>query len=122
MALPRGFVVLAATRADSSPPATAGNGSTLHGRCHRRSPKPLLAGKVRVWELAAAPKAQLPPRHLYTRPLPKGSSSNFVILHNYSIVVPAAKEGAVDFRRITDGDIQSRAVIFVPANGAVAGG
>ena len=70
-----------------------------------------LSGKVHVWELAAEPKAQLPPKHLYTKQLPKGSSSNFVILNNYSILTPAAKEGAIDFRDVKDGDIQLRIVL-----------
>jgi hypothetical protein len=37
-----------------------------------------LIGKVRVWELSAEPKAQLPPKHVYIKQLPKGSSMNFV--------------------------------------------
>jgi WD40 repeat protein len=67
-----------------------------------------LIGKVRVWELAAEPKAQLPPKNVYIEPLPKGSSMNFVVLDNDSILTPAANEGAVDFRRIRDGKIQAR--------------
>ena len=68
-------------------------------------------GKVRVWELSAAPKAQLPPRHVYIEQLPKGSSMNFIVLDNDSIVMPANEEGAVDFRRISDGKIQTRIVL-----------
>ena len=67
-----------------------------------------LVGKVRVWELAKEPKAQLPPKHLYTKTLPKGTPSNFVILNNHSILTRAAKQGAVDFRDIADGGIQMR--------------
>jgi RNA polymerase sigma factor (sigma-70 family) len=75
------------------------------------SPKPLLSGQVRVWELAAEPKAQPAPRHLYTKQLPKGSSANFVILHDHSMLTPATKEGAIDFRDIRDGEIQARLVL-----------
>jgi WD40 repeat protein len=67
-----------------------------------------LIGRVRVWELAAEPKAQLPPKNVYIEPLPKGSSMNFVVLDNDSILTPAANEGAVDFRSIRDGKIQAR--------------
>ncbi|MBP3960558.1 sigma-70 family RNA polymerase sigma factor [Gemmata sp. G18] len=67
-----------------------------------------LSGKVRVWELAAEPKAQLVPKHLYTKQLPKGSSANFVVLYNNTLLMPAAKEGAIDLIRVTDGGIQSR--------------
>ncbi len=68
-------------------------------------------GKVRVWELSAEPKAQLPPKHVYIKRLPKGSSKNFVVLNNDSILTPAAKEGAVDVRSIRDGEIQARIVL-----------
>ena len=70
-----------------------------------------LRGKVRVWELSAEPKAQLPPNHWYKKRLPKGSLSNFVILNNHTILVPTVKDGAVDFRDIATGDIQSRLVL-----------
>jgi WD40 repeat protein len=70
-----------------------------------------LIGKVRVWELASEPKAQLAPKHLYTKQLPKGTSSNFVVPINNSMIMPAAEEGAIDFRRITDGGIQFRLVL-----------
>jgi WD40 repeat protein len=43
--------------------------------------------------------------------LPKGSSSNLVVLDNHSILMPAAKEGAVDMRSIRDGGIQARLVL-----------
>ena len=68
-------------------------------------------GKVRVWDLSAQPKAQLPPKNAYIKRLPKGSSINFVVLNNDSILMPAAKEGALDFIRIADGDIQARIVL-----------
>jgi RNA polymerase sigma factor (sigma-70 family) len=74
-------------------------------------PKTLPDGKVRVWDLAAEPKAQPAPRHHYTKPLPKGSSSNFVILDNHSILTAATKEGAIDFRDLRDGGIQARLVL-----------
>jgi RNA polymerase sigma factor (sigma-70 family) len=73
-------------------------------------PKALPSGQVHVWELAAEPKAQPAPRHLYTEQLPKGSSSNFVILNNYSILTPST-EGAIDFRDLRDGGIQIRRVL-----------
>ncbi len=55
------------------------------------APKTLQSGQVHVWELAAEPKAQLPPHPLYTKPLPKGSAANFVILNNYSILTASTK-------------------------------
>lgn len=70
-----------------------------------------LVGTVRVWELAGAPKAQLPPKHLYSKKLAKGSSSNFVILNNNSILMPVPQKGAVDYRSIADGGIQARLVL-----------
>lgn len=70
-----------------------------------------LIGKVRVWELSAEPKAQPPPKHVYWRTLPAGSSSKFVIPNNHSILTPAAKEGAVDFRDMADGSILARIVL-----------
>ncbi len=75
-------------------------------------PKPLLlSGQVHVWELAAEPKAQLPPNHLYNKQLPKGSSAHFVIVDNYTFYTLAAKEGAIDFHDIRDGHIQARIVL-----------
>ena len=82
-------------------------------------PKPPLAGKVRVWEFAAEPKAQLPPKHLYAKQLPRGSSSNFVILDNSSILMPSTSEGAIDFRDVKDGNIQARIVLGKFAVGAM---
>jgi beta-lactamase regulating signal transducer with metallopeptidase domain/WD40 repeat protein len=70
-----------------------------------------LIGKVRVWELSAEPKAQLPPKQVYIKQLPKGGSINFVVLNNDSILTPATEEGAVDFRSINDGAIQARIVL-----------
>lgn len=74
-------------------------------------PKSLRSGQVHVWELAAEPKAQPAPRHLYTKEFPKGSPTNFVILNNSSILTAAAEEGAVDFRDLRDGAIQFRLVL-----------
>jgi RNA polymerase sigma factor (sigma-70 family) len=74
-------------------------------------PKTLPSSQVHVWELAAEPKAQPAPRHLYTEQLSKGSSSNFVIVNNYTILTLAAKEGAIDYRDIRDGRIQARTVL-----------
>jgi RNA polymerase sigma factor (sigma-70 family) len=71
-------------------------------------PKPpplVVSGQVHVWELAAEPKAQLPPKHLYDKPLPKGSSPHFVIVNNFTFYT-AAKEGAIGFHDIRDGHIQ----------------
>jgi RNA polymerase sigma factor (sigma-70 family) len=73
--------------------------------------KTLLSGTVRVWELAPEPKAQPQPKLVYTKQLPKGSSSSFIILRNHSILTPAAKEGAIDFRDTRDGGIQFRLVL-----------
>jgi RNA polymerase sigma factor (sigma-70 family) len=70
-----------------------------------------LIGKARVWELAAAPKAQRPPKHLYTKELPKGSSTNFVVQHNQVMIAPSAKEGAIDYRDPKDGSILSRLIL-----------
>ena len=74
-------------------------------------PKARLSGKVHVWELAAEPKAQLPPQHLYTKPLPKGSSSNFVIVDNHSILMASAEQGAIEYRDLKDGAILFRLVL-----------
>jgi RNA polymerase sigma factor (sigma-70 family) len=72
----------------------------------KASPKPHPAGRVHVWELAAEPKDQPAPKPAYTKTLPRGSSANFVIVHNNSLIRPAAREGAIDFARVSDGDIQ----------------
>ncbi len=76
----------------------------------RRDPKTRLSGQVHVWELAAEPKAQVPPKTLYNKQLPKGSPASFVVLNNSSILT-AAEEGAVDFRDVGDGHIQFRLVL-----------
>jgi RNA polymerase sigma factor (sigma-70 family) len=86
-------------------------GCAIDKKWLRRLAQPRPAGKVRVWELAAGPKAQRPPRHLYNSQLPKGSSPNFVILDNHWILMPAAKQGAVDFVRVQDGSVQARIVL-----------
>jgi RNA polymerase sigma factor (sigma-70 family) len=87
-------------------------GCAIDKKWPQRDPRPLLlTGQVHVWELAAEPKAQPAPRHLYTKEFPKGSSSNFVILNNSSMLTAPAKEGALDFRDIRDGHIQFRHVL-----------
>ncbi|QEL16019.1 sigma-70 family RNA polymerase sigma factor [Limnoglobus roseus] len=78
-----------------------------------------LSGKVRVWEAANEPKAQLAPTHLYTKALPKGSSKNFAILDNNSMLMPADKEGAVDFRNVAQGHIQFRLTLGKFSIGAI---
>jgi RNA polymerase sigma factor (sigma-70 family) len=77
----------------------------------RPGPNPLPTGQVHGWVLAPEPKAQPAPLAVYTKPLPKGSSANFVVLNNYTILTAAAKEGAIDFRDIRDGGIQARLVL-----------
>lgn len=72
---------------------------------------PLLSGQVHVWELAAEPKAQLPPKHLYDKLLPKGSSAHFVIVNNYTFYTLANEVGAIDLCDIKDGHIQARMVL-----------
>lgn len=79
-----------------------------------------LIGKVRVWELTDEPKAQRPPRHLYTIPLPKGSSSSFAIEHNHVMIAPSAKEGAIDYRDPRDGSILSRLILGKFSIGRIA--
>jgi RNA polymerase sigma factor (sigma-70 family) len=74
-------------------------------------PRTLLSGQVHVWELAAEPKAQLPPLYLYTKDWPKGSSANFAFLDNFTLLTISAKEGAVDLNDIKDGHIQARLVL-----------
>jgi WD40 repeat protein len=71
-------------------------------------PKTLSSGNLHVWELAAEPKAQPAPRHLYTKELPRGCSANFVIENNLTILTFAAKEAALDFRDIRYGYLQGR--------------
>jgi RNA polymerase sigma factor (sigma-70 family) len=86
-------------------------GCAIDKKWLQADPRPrLLSGQVHVWELAAEPKAQPAPRHLYTEQLPKGSSPNFVIVDNYTILTAVAKEGAIDFRNIKNGEIQARTV------------
>jgi WD40 repeat protein len=74
-------------------------------------PKTFVSGQVHVWEFVAEPKAQLPPRHFFTKEFPNGSSVNFVVLNNFTILTTEAKEGAIDFRNIKNGDIQARIVL-----------
>jgi WD40 repeat protein len=71
----------------------------------------LPGGKVHVWELAAEPRGQPAPKHIYTEPLPRGSSPNFMIQNNLTILTLAGKEGALDFRDLRYGYIQGRFVL-----------
>jgi WD40 repeat protein len=83
-------------------------GCAIDKKWLQQDPKPLHpSGQVHVWELAAEPKAQPAPKHLYTKQFPKGVS-NFVILNNSTFYMLAAKEGAFDFHDIRDGHIQAR--------------
>jgi RNA polymerase sigma factor (sigma-70 family) len=84
-------------------------GCVIDKKWLRTRPTTLLTGQVHVWELAPEPRAQPQPRHLFTKPLPKDSSSNIVILGNESLIT--VKEGALDFRRLRDGEIQFRLVL-----------
>jgi RNA polymerase sigma factor (sigma-70 family) len=68
-------------------------------------------GQVHVWELAAEPKAQVPPNPIYTEPLSQGGPASFVVLDNFTILTAAGKEGAIDYRDIRDGRIQARIVL-----------
>jgi beta-lactamase regulating signal transducer with metallopeptidase domain/WD40 repeat protein len=70
-----------------------------------------LIGKVRVWELAAEPNAQLPPKRAYEQRLPAGSDAHLVIPHNHSMLAVSAKAGAIDLRDVTDAGIQARIVL-----------
>src|SRR5262249_3025879 len=52
-------------------------------------------------------RAQAP----YSNTLPKGRSSHFAGVHNFTLLKIAAKEGAIDFRSIKEGHIQARLVL-----------
>ena len=78
-----------------------------------------LTGKVRVWELAADPKAQVAPKHSFVKELAMESSANFVLLGNESLLIPARTEGAVDLLRIADGLIQARIELVKGSIGGV---
>jgi RNA polymerase sigma factor (sigma-70 family) len=86
-------------------------GCAIDKKWRQLYPPPLLHGQVHVWERAAEPQAQPAPRRLYTKTIPKGSSPNFVVLDNFTLLTIAAKEGAIDFRNIKEGHIQSRLVL-----------
>jgi RNA polymerase sigma factor (sigma-70 family) len=74
-------------------------------------PRSFLPGQVHIWKFDAEPKAQAAPKHQYTHPLPKGSSTHFVILDNYTIITAGTKEGAIDLRDIRNGVPQARMVL-----------
>lgn len=86
-------------------------GCAIDKKWLRVMPKPFVAGHAHVWELAAEPKAQLPPKSAFIKALPKGGPTGFVIANNESVIRPADKEGAIDFRRLADGEIQFRLVL-----------
>ena len=95
-------------------------GCAIDKKWLKLDPKPLIvSGQVHVWELAAEPKGQLPPKHLYTKQLPKGSSPHFVIVDNYTFYTVVPKEGSIGFHDIRDGHIQARIVLGKFAIGAM---
>jgi RNA polymerase sigma factor (sigma-70 family) len=67
-----------------------------------------LEEKVHVWELSPEPKAQAAPKHLYTETLPKGSSTECVVLDDASFIVPSLKPGGIDYRDLRDGKVLFR--------------
>jgi WD40 repeat protein len=71
-------------------------------------PRSFLPGQVHIWKLDAEPKAQAAPKHQYTVSC---SSPNFVVLDNYTIIIAASTEGAIDLRNIRNGEIQARTVL-----------
>lgn len=84
-------------------------GCVIDKKWLQAKPKNLVvSGQVHVWELAAEPRAQSAPLHLYTKPLPKGSPAHFVILNNFTFYTAAANEGSIDFHDLRDGHIQGR--------------
>jgi RNA polymerase sigma factor (sigma-70 family) len=83
-------------------------GCAIDKKWLRLAPSARPSGEVRVWELGPEPKAQPAPRHLFTKQLPKGSFPSFYIPHNESIFLASAKEGAIDFCRLSDGVPQGR--------------
>jgi RNA polymerase sigma factor (sigma-70 family) len=86
-------------------------GCVIDKRWLRLYPKHLLPGQVHVWELAAEPRAQPAPRQLYTWPMTRGGPARFVILDNYTLIIVAEKEGALDFHDLRYGHIQARRVL-----------
>lgn len=83
-------------------------GCALDKKWLQTIPKAQLTGQVHVWELIAEPKNQHPPRLAYTKSLGKGSSVNMVMVNNESLITPADRPGAIDYRRVADGEIQFR--------------
>jgi RNA polymerase sigma factor (sigma-70 family) len=76
-------------------------------------------GQVHVWEFAPEPKAQQPPKLIYTQPLLKGESGGFVVLDNFTIFTSAGGEGAIDYRDVRDGNLQAQTVLGKFAIGAM---
>lgn len=77
-----------------------------------QSVKPNLVGRVRVWELATAPRDQPTPKLLYSEAtMPR---SRFVITNNHSLVRTVATgddPGHIDFVRVFGGEVQMRTQI-----------
>jgi beta-lactamase regulating signal transducer with metallopeptidase domain/WD40 repeat protein len=71
--------------------------------------QPNLVGRVRVWELATAPRDQPAPKLLYSQPTIE--RSRFVIPNNHSLVQAVAYDddpGNIDLMRLIGGEIQVR--------------
>ncbi len=75
-----------------------------------QDPKTLRNVRVHAWELAAEPKGQPAPKHLYDGPLYKRGSQGFSLVENLTWLRVAAKEGALDFGDLRDGHQQGRFV------------
>jgi beta-lactamase regulating signal transducer with metallopeptidase domain/WD40 repeat protein len=74
-----------------------------------QSAHPNLVGRVRVWELATAPRDQPAPKLLYSKPTME--RSRFVIPNNHSLVRTVAQNddpGSIDLVRVLGGEIQAR--------------
>jgi RNA polymerase sigma factor (sigma-70 family) len=73
-------------------------------------PGTLLPGQVHVWELAAEPKAQPAPKHLYSTQL-GGPASFGIPVNNLTMLTLAEKEGGINFGDIRFGYLQGRTVL-----------
>jgi RNA polymerase sigma factor (sigma-70 family) len=69
------------------------------------------SGKVRVWDLAAEPKAQPAPKLLYSQKLSKDHSSSFILVNNHMLFTAATKEGSLDLWDLRFGHPQARRVL-----------
>jgi RNA polymerase sigma factor (sigma-70 family) len=73
-------------------------------------PGTLLPGQVHVWQLAAEPKAQPAPKHLYSTP--GGGPASFAIpVNNLTMLTLAEKEGGINFGDLRFGYLQGRFVL-----------